>query len=270
MMTFIRCPGNKSKHIRKFIEFLPKEFNTYIEPFLGSGAVFLYMQPTKWIINDTNNLLINLWEMVKEKPKIVNAFMESAKVLLNMSKAEKKTFLEQKLVFYHKTKNIRRKSLLYLLFKCCFYMGYFNSNITSLDPSLMKNKIFCLSDRFQTNILNISHALNTTNGQILSKDYRAVLQRAKKGDFIFLDPPYLEDKEYQFVYNPSKIQPKFSLVELAQECKILDAKEVKWLMTQADTLEVRKLFQKYDIREYLVFRSRSQTYKNELVIRNYR
>ena len=59
MKTFIKWSGNKSKHINKFKEYIPKEFNTYIEPFIGSGALLLHLEPKKWIINDLNKDLIN-------------------------------------------------------------------------------------------------------------------------------------------------------------------------------------------------------------------
>jgi len=44
MKTFIRWQGNKSKHINKFIEYIPEFTGTYIEPFVGSGALLLKLQ----------------------------------------------------------------------------------------------------------------------------------------------------------------------------------------------------------------------------------
>ena len=49
MKTFIRWPGNKSKHVNKILPFIPNTFNTYIEPFVGSGALFLKLEPKTWI-----------------------------------------------------------------------------------------------------------------------------------------------------------------------------------------------------------------------------
>ncbi len=269
-MTFIRCPGNKSKHINKFIKYFPISYDRYIEPFLGSGAVFLHLQPSKWIINDTNNLLINLWQLIQNKPFVVSKFMESMKVLLKMTIQDKKDSLNLKLEEYKKTHSIRKKTLLYLLFKCCFYMGYFNTYVTTLDPSLVKNKIFCLTNRYQTNIDNISRFLNSTEGQIMNRDYKSILKLTKEGDFVFLDPPYHENKDYQFAYDPSQQLKDVSLTELQNQVKILDQKKVKWLMTQADTPEIREVFRDYDIHTFKVFRAASQSYKTELIIRNFK
>ena len=69
MKTFIKWQGNKSRHINKFKQFIPEFSGTYIEPFLGSGALFLYLKPEKWIINDLNNDLINIWVHVQKNPE---------------------------------------------------------------------------------------------------------------------------------------------------------------------------------------------------------
>ena len=68
MKTFIRWQGNKSRHIIKFSKYIPDNFNTYIEPFIGSGALFLKLKPKKWIINDLNKDLINIWKNIKKNP----------------------------------------------------------------------------------------------------------------------------------------------------------------------------------------------------------
>ena len=58
LKTFVKWSGNKSKHLKYILPHIPK-FERYIEPFVGSGALFLKLQPDKWIINDLNKDLIN-------------------------------------------------------------------------------------------------------------------------------------------------------------------------------------------------------------------
>ena len=45
MITFIRRPGNKLKHLKHILPFIPEFEGTYIEPFVGTGALFLKMTP---------------------------------------------------------------------------------------------------------------------------------------------------------------------------------------------------------------------------------
>jgi DNA adenine methylase len=108
-----------------------------------------------------------------------------------------------------------------------------------------------------------------TKGTIYNHDYKKVLQKAKSGDFVFLDPPYVEAHNYGFKYNKDeKLDVEF-LKELVKEVKKLDKRGVKWLMTQADTSAIKFFFKEYTIRPFPVYRAISKTYKNELVIMNY-
>ena len=63
--------SNKSKHLRFILAEIPSEYNTYIEPFLGSGAVFLKLKPKEWIVNDINKQNINIWKLVKNDPNYI-------------------------------------------------------------------------------------------------------------------------------------------------------------------------------------------------------
>jgi DNA adenine methylase len=64
MKPFIRWSGKKTKCLKHIIPLLPNNTKTYFEPFLGSGALFLHMQPSKWVINDLNGDLISVWNSV--------------------------------------------------------------------------------------------------------------------------------------------------------------------------------------------------------------
>ena len=55
-----------NKHI---IKYFPEKYNVYIEPFIGSGAILLKIQPDKWIMNDLNKDLITIWKSVRDEPK---------------------------------------------------------------------------------------------------------------------------------------------------------------------------------------------------------
>jgi len=47
----------------------PSEYERYIEPFLGSGALFFHMQPKSAVLNDLNSDLINFYDTVKKHYK---------------------------------------------------------------------------------------------------------------------------------------------------------------------------------------------------------
>lgn len=157
----------------------------------------------------------------------------------------------------------------------CAYLGnIFNEKnkfyFTGLEMRVyIDNRCFFLEPSYFTNLFEVSTFLNTKKGKIYNDDYKKILKKAKEGDFVFLDPPYIEDHNYGFKYNKGeKLDSKF-MSELKKQCDLLDKKKVKWLMTQADTELVRETFRGYTIKEYPVYRRGNNSYKNELVIKNY-
>lgn len=64
--SFIKWVGGKSRILHKIIDSFPKNYNTLIEPFVGSGVVGLNVTSSKWIINDINSDLMNCYKHIKE------------------------------------------------------------------------------------------------------------------------------------------------------------------------------------------------------------
>ena len=51
-VPFIRWAGAKRRQRRALLSLCPQRFNAYYEPFLGSGALYLALQPTRAVLND--------------------------------------------------------------------------------------------------------------------------------------------------------------------------------------------------------------------------
>lgn len=275
MKTFIKWQGNKTKHINKFIEYIPKEYNTYIEPFIGSGALFLKLTPGKWIINDLNKDLINSWNSIKDiVEEIILLFIHFGNNFKELSKENKILYCKDiTSKIENLPYNVNRASN-FILMKHCAYMGHIFVNnkfcFYSLDGPIFYDKsIYFLSDNYYNNLRNVSEYLNNENGHIYNKDYKQILRKSKKNDFVFLDPPYIETNNYKFNYNKNEILDESFIHTLLLEVKKLDRKNVKWMMTQADTVEIKDIFKDYNIKEFPVYRSISKSYKNELLIMNY-
>ena len=275
MKTFIKWQGNKSQHINKFIQYIPEFTGTYIEPFVGSGAMLLKLQPEKWIINDKNKDLINVWKDVKNSPEeIIDYFQEFGKEFKKLSKQEKTNMCKKiTKTIEEKQYNIERSST-FMLMKYCAYMGNILINnkyqFFGLDLHItIQNRYFFLEDNYYNNLIDVSYFMNETKGKIYNKDYISILEKAKKGDFVFLDPPYIEQHNYGFNYNKNEILDNLFLKKLLVQIKKLNNKGVKWLMTQADTHEIKSLFKNYTIKTMKVYRTGSKSYVNELIIFNY-
>ena len=58
MKPFLKWAGGKSQLIHELKIFIPDSFNKYIEPFLGGGALYFYLNPDHSIISDLNEELV--------------------------------------------------------------------------------------------------------------------------------------------------------------------------------------------------------------------
>ena len=62
----VKWVGGKRQIIDQITKYVPKTFSTYYEPFLGGGAVLFELQPKKFVVNDINGELINIYEVIKD------------------------------------------------------------------------------------------------------------------------------------------------------------------------------------------------------------
>src|SRR5947207_12820634 len=69
LKPFVKWAGGKTQFLEIISLLLPSQYNNFIEPFVGGGAVFLSIQPNKLIINDINQELIITYQIIKKKPK---------------------------------------------------------------------------------------------------------------------------------------------------------------------------------------------------------
>ena len=205
MKTFIKWSGNKSKYVKHILPHIPDNYNTYIEPFVGSGAVFLSVQPKKWILNDLNTNLIDVWKVVGGTSDMEPLL----KGILVMGRRHKAVGKDASLQHYRDlTKRLDvLKPFQYLVLKNLVYMGillrggkpYFRGYDMSVQVS---ETPYVFTSKFKENLRSVHEFMTVgSKGRIYNKDYKDILKRAKPGDFCFIDPPYIEKHTYDFNYN---------------------------------------------------------------------
>ena len=90
MQPFVKWVGGKRKVIDKYLHnMIPNDYDNYIEPFVGGGAMFFYLKPKKAIINDLNSELITSYKEIKNNADELIEKLE----LLNQKK-DKDNFLK--------------------------------------------------------------------------------------------------------------------------------------------------------------------------------
>lgn len=108
---------------------------------------------------------------------------------------------------------------------------------------------------------------------IVAADFRDVLEGANRGDFVYLDPPYLPvftrpdvEKEPTAKFNKytAKTFEMSDLIELAEICAELSKRGVRWVMSNRDTASVHSLFPDAEIVRFTTHRSLAAQSRREV------
>lgn len=278
MKTIIRYAGNKSRLLKNILPHLPEDISSYkyIEPFVGSGALFLKLNPKKWIINDINPDLINMYKTIRNDVSgLINTiqYFKTKTNFKTLSNKDKLFTIRKYLQKMIKLPFNTKRAAYYIITKSSAYMAMTMIKdkyiIKGLDLNMLKsNSIHFITDKYFELLEHLSDVLNSKHGEISNVDYKTILRKSKSKSFIYLDCPYTEETKYEFSYNIEENSHLF-IEELYKEVKILDKKNIKWLMSQPDTPIIRKIYHEYTIIEIPVYRAISRQYKNELLIKSY-
>jgi DNA adenine methylase len=189
LRPFLKWAGGKRQLLSVLRQHIPQNFGsqTYFEPFVGAGAFLFDLQPQKAIINDTNQELINCYQTIKDHPdQLIEITTEYQK---NISKDHYYQLreLDRQLDFAQLSKVERAARIIYLN-KTCFN-GLFRVNSRGqFNVPYGDNKKPIIADA--VNIRAISKYLNECKVEITNQDFEEATTKAKKGDFIYFDPPY--------------------------------------------------------------------------------
>jgi DNA adenine methylase len=184
---FLKWAGGKRQLLPIIQEFQPTKYNQYYEPFVGAGAVLFFMQPPKSVINDTNSELINCYQVIKQYPEELLTQIQHHKEQNSQEYYYKLRALDRQNDFKNLSIVERAARIIYLN-KTCFNglfrvnsRGQFNvpygkhSNPVIADPAVIRA---------------VSEYLNRANVRIKCGDFEKSVATARKGAFIYFDPPY--------------------------------------------------------------------------------
>ena len=182
----LKWAGGKQQLLPHLLSRVPQNFNRYIEPFVGGGALFFTLNPGKAIISDSNPELINVYNMAAHH-------VEELVKILKTLKVSKDIYYEIREQDVSQLSDIEKAARTIYLNRTCFN-GLYRVNKQgrfNVPYGKHKNPRVCYPEELRT----ASHILNRC--RILCGDYKDVLSAyAKKGDFIYIDPPYLPVSKY--------------------------------------------------------------------------
>lgn len=264
---FVKWAGGKRQLLRVLIANVPKTFNTYIEPMVGGGALLFELMPERGIISDINYELINAYRVIRDN---VDELIENLKKHRN----EESYFYKVRAQNPEELSPVERASRFIYLNKTC-YNGLYRENSKgefNVPFGKYKNPKICDEE----NLRAVSEFLNSSDVQILCQDYKDTCELAKKGDFVYLDPPYHPlSKTASFTkYNRYDFTEEDQM-ELSKVFRELDRKGCYVMLSNSNTEFVKKLYRGYRIEEIEASRAINckgegrKRDKIELLIRNF-
>ncbi len=207
----IKWTGSKRSQA-SIIASLSPHFDRYIEPFLGGGAMLYLAAHPGAIGNDIYNPLISLWKMIRDDPAYL---IEQYRFEWNKLNTELDEFNLSKMVrgkgipktFYAARDRFNQRpnavDLNFLMRTCVNGIVRFNgrgefNNSFHLSRRGMKPESFAAVIKSWQPILQ--------GVELTNHDYEEVLDRANRGDFVYLDPPYAGNKQrYAKSLSPQKL-----------------------------------------------------------------
>ncbi len=236
---FVKWVWWKRQLIKQFEKLFPEEFNNYFEPFLWGWAVFFNLQKKQSFLSDINEELINLYQIIQTKPQKLIEFLEKQEI-------SKKRFLEirswdREENWNEKYNKIERAGRFMYLNRTCFNGLYRVNSKWEFNVPFWKYKNPDIVQK--ENILNASKLLNKTKAEIKLQSFEQVLEKAKKWDFVYFDPPYdvLTESANFTSYDKSWFWQDMQR-KLAEVCKKLDKKWVKFMLSNHNTPFIREIY----------------------------
>ncbi len=272
---FVKWAGGKRQLIPQIEKHLPEKFSSYFEPFLGGGALLFHLlsknKNLKGHVSDLNSDLILSYVTIRDN---LNGLLKS------LQKHSDNYFSDSKSYYYsvresNPKSQIEKVSRLLFMNRTCFNglyrvnsKGKFNVPLGRYsNPNIVQEE----------NLRSVNQFLNHNKIIIKCQDFSSTVEKAKRGDFVYFDPPYQPvSKTANFT---SYTNSNFGLNDLKRLAKVsnqLTKKGVNVLLSNSSSKQVRELFSSKDweINKIVANRainsdSNKRTGHSELLIKNY-
>lgn len=232
LKPLIKWSGGKHDEIEEIMKYVPESYDTYLEPFIGGGAVYFHINPKKAVINDIHSELIAFYRSISQGKRLdIKKFMddnknEEVEYYKVRDKMDTSTELEKAKQFYY-------------LRKTCFRgMLRYNSS-GKMNIPYGRYKTINYSD-----LDNEDYEKLLANTTILHGSFEEVFKNHNSPDnFMFLDPPY-DSKFTDYGYC------SFGKEEHEKLAKCFKETSIKCLMIIGKTDYIVSLYKDYIVAEY--------------------
>lgn len=206
----LKWVGNKQRFAGEIARFFPIKFNTFYEPFIGSGAVIATVSPPKGVGSDAFGPLIEIWKKLQSDPNgLIKWYADRRN---RLEKEDKKTVYEDVKASFNANHN--GADFLYLTRSCYGGIirfrksdGYMSTPCGVHNP-IPVNTFIKRVKEWNTRLKNVDfHTL----------DYKDAFDMAKEGDLVYCDPPYSHSQSILYGAQDFKLVELFGKIQEAKD-----------------------------------------------------
>lgn len=245
---FLKWAGGKTQLIGEIEKHLPSEIIgnnfTYLEPFVGSGAVLFWIlnnfsKLEKAVLCDINEDLINTYQVIASNPKelisILYQFQNEYHSLETQDDKKKQYYYDKRDIYNLRQTDYSTQAALFIfLNRTCFNGLYRVNKNNGYNVPMGSYKKPTICD--ESNLLAVHEVLQRV--EILNGDYEKTLEKAGENSLFYFDPPYKPlSKTSSFNSYAKDVFNDFEQIRLRNFCTKLDIIGHNWILSNSDVME---------------------------------
>lgn len=201
--------GSKQRFAHEIVSYFPARFGTYFEPFLGSACVLATLAPERAVGSDVFQPLIEIWQQLHDSPETLLDWYSTRR--RSMMAGDKVAAYEQVKASYNAKPN--GADLLFLCRACYGGVVRFRKADGYMStPCGVHTPIS--ADSFARRVNEWRRRTAGANFQLL--DYAEAMNRAKRGDLVYCDPPYKDTQRILYGAQGFDLNHLFKVID---DCK---------------------------------------------------
>ena len=242
---FLKWAGGKTQLIQEIRVSLPDQIKTdkftYIEPFVGSGAILFWMisefpNLEKAVINDINHDLITTYRVIANKPKelisILGSLEDKYHSLVNDLEKKKEYYYDKRKLFNKREIEDSIQAALFIFLNRTCFNGLYRvnrKNEFNVPMGSYKQPTICNAE----NLMAVHNALQKV--EILCGDFEKTVKHANSNTFFYFDPPYKPLSETSSFNSYAKDEfNDHEQIRLRDFCQKLENLGHKWMLSNSD------------------------------------
>ncbi len=239
----LKWVGGKRQLLQDISKHIPEKYSTYYEPFLGGGAVLFNLQPDKAVVNDINEDLINVYTIIRDNLEELIEDLKNHKNKADYFYEIRELDRDKKK--YSQLSKIEKASRIIYLNKTCYnglfrvnQQGEFNTPFGRYkNPNIVN----------ETTLRAVSNYFNKAKIIFKCGDFEEAVKGIRKSSFVYFDPPYdpVSDSANFTGYNKGGFD-KEEQIRLKNLCDKLDARGIKFLLSNSVTEFILELYEDYN------------------------